>query len=203
MAIGFYGPNTETTKYCSSFLRNEQCNNRNCTFLHETGEDSESYSRSDLSSMNTLSSQRQNIPQVPQPRPVQPISLPMRRQPSKDDSISGRQSIPDGPALPSSASWANKDASIKARRSSLSGSQASQSPRPATVNVAMVAEESKRTEKLSPIVQEAQRVTSRSDTRSPASQTRPREPKLDPASPFDSLIKELMSPEFPIYLLRI
>ncbi|KAJ5125713.1 hypothetical protein N7448_005031 [Penicillium atrosanguineum] len=165
-----------TTKYCSSFLRNEQCNNRNCTFLHETGEDSESYSRSDLSSMNTLSSQRQNVPQVPQPRPVQPISHPMRRQPSKDDSISGRQSIPDGPALPSSASWANKDASFKTRRPSLSGSQASQSPRPASVNVAMV--------------------SSQSDTRSPVSQTRSREPKPELASPFDSLIKELMSPEF-------
>ncbi|KAJ5662125.1 uncharacterized protein N7477_009741 [Penicillium maclennaniae] len=185
-----------TTKYCSSFLRNEQCNNRNCTFLHETGEDSESYSRSDLSSMNTLSSQRQNVPQVPQPRPVQPLSHPMRRQPSKDDSISGRQSIPDGPALPSSASWANRDASIKARRPSLSGSQASQSPRPASVNVAIVTEESKRTEKPSPITQEAQRVTSQSDTRSPSSQTRPREAKPEPASPFDSLIKELMSPEF-------
>lgn len=185
-----------TTKYCSSFLRNEQCNNRNCTFLHETGEDSESYSRSDLSSMNTLSSQRQNVPQVPQPRPVQPMSLPMRRQPSKDDSISGRQSIPDGPALPSSASWANKDASIKARRPSLTGSQASQSPRPASVNVAMVAEESKRSEKPSPIAQPAQRVSSQSDIRTPANQIRPREPKPEPASPFDSLIKELMSPEF-------
>lgn len=185
-----------TTKYCSSFLRNEQCNNRNCTFLHETGEDSESYSRSDLSSMNTLSSQRQHIPHGPHARPGQPMPLPMRRQPSKDESISGRQSIPDGPALPSSASWANKDASIKARRPSLTGSQASQSPRPASINIASTTEDPRRADKSSPIAQSAQRVSSQPDTRSPTTQAKPRASKPEPPSPFDNLIKELMSPEF-------
>ncbi|KAJ6028431.1 hypothetical protein N7540_004007 [Penicillium herquei] len=191
-----------TTKYCSSFLRNEQCNNRNCTFLHETGEDSESYSRSDLSSMNTISSQRQHHPTIPLPRPpAQPISHAMRRQPSKDDSISGRSAVPDGPALPSSASWANKDAAIRTRRASLTGSQASQSPRPASVTVATsitTIEEPKRVEKPSPITQVVQQAPSPVDTRSPTSPTEPRRsnPALEVPSPFDTLVKDLMSPEF-------
>lgn len=191
-----------TTKYCSSFLRNEQCNNRNCTFLHETGEDSESYSRSDLSSMNTLSSQRPSHPQhPPHVRPIQqPTTHTMRRQPSKDDSISGRSGVADGPALPSSASWANKDAAIRTRRASLTGSQASQSPRPASVTVAAPAEEPKRIEKPSPVVQEAQRI-SQPDAQSPILQpkvhrAKPSSPEPPAATPFDNLIKDLMNPNF-------
>ncbi|KAH0263638.1 hypothetical protein KCU71_g20348, partial [Aureobasidium melanogenum] len=30
-----------TTKYCSAYLRNEQCTNRNCMFLHEPGEEND------------------------------------------------------------------------------------------------------------------------------------------------------------------
>ncbi|CEO60559.1 Putative CCR4-NOT core complex subunit Not4 [Penicillium brasilianum] len=189
-----------TTKYCSSFLRNEQCNNRNCTFLHETGEDSESYSRSDLSSMNTLSSQRPSHPPQPQHpphvRPVQPITHTMRRQPSKDDSISGRSGAPDGPALPSSASWANKDATIRTRRASLTGSQASQSPRPASVTVATPVEEPKRVEKPSPVTQDAQR-TSQPVSRSPTVQpAQPPSPEPPASTPFDNLVKDIMNPNF-------
>lgn len=187
-----------TTKYCSSFLRNEQCNNRNCTFLHETGEDSESYTRSDLSSMNTLSSQRSNHPpQTSNPRPTQPIAQQMRRQPSKDDSISGRQSVPDGPALPSSASWANKDvnATIRTRRTSLTGSQASQSPRPASVSIATATEEAKRSERPSPVVQDSQRA-SLSEARSPTIRPRPRDTKSASEIAWENVLKDFMSPDF-------
>ncbi|KKZ63349.1 CCR4-NOT transcription complex subunit 4 [[Emmonsia] crescens] len=138
-----------TTKYCSSFLRNEQCNNRNCTFLHETGEDSDSFSRQDLSSMNTLSSQRvhPNAPTGPIPstyspythhaQPVRPAThpiqiptgaQPMRRQNSRDEA--GNRTNTDSSALPSSASWANKDSHVhRARRPSLAASHSSPSPK--------------------------------------------------------------------------
>ncbi|KAF7716024.1 Uncharacterized protein PECH_001895 [Penicillium ucsense] len=190
-----------TTKYCSSFLRNEQCNNRNCTFLHETGEDSESYSRSDLSSMNTLSSQRpSHVQHPPQMRAPQPITHTMRRQPSKDDSLSGRSVAPDGPALPSSASWANKDVTIRTRRASLTGSQASQSPRPASAHVAPVIEDSKRMEKQSPLPQEASRVsqpvTRSPEVESPAPRLKSASPKPVAPTPFDNLLKDLMNPNF-------
>ncbi|KAF4543179.1 Rna recognition domain-containing protein [Lasiodiplodia theobromae] len=106
-----------TTKYCSAYLRNEQCNNRNCMFLHEPGEESDSFTRQDLSSMNVISTQNPNqarpsssVQPHPQPPPqhapqsVAAASQPMKRQESHDGS-NGSQ---DGPALPSHASWANK-----------------------------------------------------------------------------------------------
>lgn len=43
-----------TTKYCSAFLHNKLCNNRNCVFLHNTGEDSNNDSCQDISSMNAI-----------------------------------------------------------------------------------------------------------------------------------------------------
>ncbi|CAG8145775.1 unnamed protein product [Penicillium salamii] len=189
-----------TTKYCSSFLRNEQCNNRNCTFLHETGEDSDSYSRQDLSSMNTISTPRQSLPPTPSHvRTVQPISHPMRRQPSKDESISSRSGVPDGPALPSSASWATKDAAAiqRTRRASLSGSQASNSPRPASVNVSTPVEEPKRAERPSPTASEAQQSPAEAETQSPPP-PRPRRTtqRLKQPTPFDELLKDITSPDF-------
>ncbi|KAE8405215.1 hypothetical protein BDV37DRAFT_282168 [Aspergillus pseudonomiae] len=194
-----------TTKYCSSFLRNEQCHNRNCTFLHETGEDSESYSRQDLSSMNTLSSQRPNgapsgpshtIPPHVARSSAMPLSQPMRRQPSKDDGASSRP--PDGSALPSSASWANKDSVIsRTRRASLTASQASQSPRPASANVATSTEEPKRAEKQPTPVQERRQTPlpeTQSSTPSPPSEP---QPPVDADTPlFENLIKAVNSPDF-------
>ncbi|OJK02667.1 hypothetical protein ASPACDRAFT_75793 [Aspergillus aculeatus ATCC 16872] len=197
-----------TTKYCSSFLRNEQCHNRNCTFLHETGEDSDSYSRQDLSSMNTLSSQRPNgaptapayaIPPHVTRTSAQPLSQPMRRQPSRDDAAGSR--VPDGPALPSSASWANKDAVLsRARRASLTGSQASQSPRPATATVAPVLEEPKPVEKSPPSTQQEPVEQSPSPLERRSSTPRSLEPLQTPPQPetplLDNLVKAVNSPDF-------
>lgn len=104
--------------------------------------------------MNTLSSQRSNsaagssstAPPYVARSSAQPISQTLRRQPSKDDAGGNRPL--DGPALPSSASWANKDSAInRTRRASLTGSQASQSPRSALATVATPSEDSKRSEK--------------------------------------------------------
>lgn len=38
-----------TTKYCSSYLRGLPCPNPNCMFLHEPGEEADSYTRQDMS----------------------------------------------------------------------------------------------------------------------------------------------------------
>lgn len=40
-----------TTKYCSAYLRGQQCPNPNCMFLHEPGDDADSVSRQDLSTI--------------------------------------------------------------------------------------------------------------------------------------------------------
>ncbi|KAI7509014.1 hypothetical protein KC347_g5604 [Hortaea werneckii] len=96
-----------TTKYCSAYLRGEQCQNRQCMFLHEPGEANESYSRADLSSLNAGSSQRDEGGRQPPPQSQQPVaaSQPMMRQGSDQPPNSP---APDRPALPSTASWASK-----------------------------------------------------------------------------------------------
>ncbi|CEJ94231.1 Putative RNA recognition motif domain, eukaryote [[Torrubiella] hemipterigena] len=111
-----------TTKYCSAWLKNEKCNNPGCMFLHEQGDEEDSYTRQDLSSMNSIHTQRplqgggstrtvsrqqpqqQTVATPPPPPPVQIMSQThsMVRSSSKD----GLDTAADGSALPSSANWA-------------------------------------------------------------------------------------------------
>lgn len=134
-----------TTKYCSAYLRNEICTNRNCTFLHETGEDNESFTREGLSNLNASSSQSPTVTNTNQPPPPQPskptppsLSAPMMdRQESKDGGASPVDSS-DGSALPSTASWAQRNIS---RRSSQAQSQSASitAPSPAVIPAVPVA----------------------------------------------------------------
>ncbi|EPE26655.1 RING/U-box [Glarea lozoyensis ATCC 20868] len=129
-----------TTKYCSAFLRGETCTNKQCMFLHEDGDNDDSYSRQDLSSLNSVNTQRplqsiasssasssRQIAQMQAPiqqsQPVAAASQPMMRESSKDGSDSG-----DGSALPSSASWANRGVQQQSRRGSHATSGATSSP---------------------------------------------------------------------------
>ena len=72
-----------TTKYCSAYLRGENCTNRNCMFLHEPGEANESYSRASLSSLNA-GQQGQGRGAPPQSQQPVASAQPMARQPSSD-----------------------------------------------------------------------------------------------------------------------
>ncbi|KAF7950093.1 hypothetical protein EAE96_007393 [Botrytis aclada] len=126
-----------TTKYCSAYLRNESCTNKNCMFLHEPGDNDDSYSRQDLSSINSVNSQRplptkasssrtqaQAAPPIQQAQPLAAAAQPMVREGSKDDSDNG-----DGPALPSTANWANRGVQQqRSRRGSHATSAAAPSP---------------------------------------------------------------------------
>lgn len=125
-----------TTKYCSAWLRYEPCTNRQCMFLHELGDEEDSYTRQDLSSMNSIgtqrplgagSSSRGGQRQQPQPQPAQQAqasssSQPMGRTSSRDGSENG-----DGSALPSSANWA-RATQQRSRRGSYATSGAASSP---------------------------------------------------------------------------
>ncbi|KAN0077590.1 hypothetical protein V8E54_005894 [Elaphomyces granulatus] len=194
-----------TTKYCSSFLRNEQCSNRNCTFLHETGEDSDSYSRQDLSSMNTAQrhvySNGAAVPFATQVRPLPQAALSasqsIPRQGGKDE-VGGKQGT-DGSALPSSASWANKDAPLnRARRSSLSGSRSSPSPKIPSISVMTKPEDLRRAEKQPALQESSRRSPTPAQPQSSASQTfravQPPTPSSN--SLFDSLVRAVNSPDF-------
>jgi len=129
-----------TTKYCSAYLRNEICTNKNCMFLHEPGDNDDSYSRQDLSSINSVNTQRplpvtssssasssRQVSQAQAPiqqiQPAAAAAQPMVRENSKDGSDSG-----DGSALPSSASWANRGTQQRSRRGSHATSGAASSP---------------------------------------------------------------------------
>ncbi|KAM7192913.1 general negative regulator of transcription subunit 4 [Rhypophila sp. PSN 637] len=119
-----------TTKYCSAWLRHEQCTNRQCMFLHELGDEEDSYTRQDLSSMNSISTQRP-LPsggasrsasrQQAHPSPA-PAAAQMVRSNSKDESENG-----DGPALPATANWA-RNPPVRSRRGSHATSGAAPSP---------------------------------------------------------------------------
>ncbi|KAK0384742.1 hypothetical protein NLU13_7220 [Sarocladium strictum] len=129
-----------TTKYCSAWLKNEKCNNPGCMFLHEQGDEEDSYTRQDLSSMNSIHTQRplpgggtssrnsnRQAPTHPAPLPAsqpvpQPVSQPMARTASKEGSESGV----DSSALPSSANWARNP--VRSRRGSHATSGAASSP---------------------------------------------------------------------------
>nr|POF04511.1 general negative regulator of transcription subunit 4 [Quercus suber] len=116
-----------TTKYCSAYLRNETCTNRNCMFLHEAGDGNESYSRADLSALNAGSSQHEGgRPPPPQSQqPVASATQPMVRQASNDALHSPPISRP---ALPSTASWASKPPFQSHRVESRTTSSAAESP---------------------------------------------------------------------------
>jgi CCR4-NOT transcription complex subunit 4 len=135
-----------TTKYCSAYLRNETCTNKQCMFLHEAGENDDSYSRQDLSSINSVGTQRplpstssssRQVAQAQAPlqqgQLIAAASQPMARESSKDGSDSG-----DGSALPSSASWANRGTQQLSRRGSVTTSHAESSPAVSTAMPAPV-----------------------------------------------------------------
>lgn len=120
-----------TTKYCSAWLRHEQCTNRNCMFLHELGDEEDSYTRQDLSSLNSMQTQRSTGNGGPSSRSASrqqvqpqsyPVSQPMVRTSSKDGSENG-----EGPALPASANWA-RNTQQRSRRGSHATSGAASSP---------------------------------------------------------------------------
>jgi CCR4-NOT transcription complex subunit 4 len=120
-----------TTKYCSAWLKNEKCGNPGCMFLHEQGDEEDSYTRQDLSSMNSIHTQRPlpggggpsrtaSRQQVSHPAP--PPSQPMARSSSREGSENGV----DASALPSSANWARNPQ--HSRRGSHATSAAAPSP---------------------------------------------------------------------------
>jgi CCR4-NOT transcription complex subunit 4 len=98
-------------------------------FLHEPGEDSESFTRQDLSSLNAYNSQQysSSIPQSHSPQPQPPVQhvLPVAAAiQDNDHAIQSAAASPlDGPALPATASWGDQ-----ARRASRATASSTNSP---------------------------------------------------------------------------
>ncbi|CAI6316052.1 unnamed protein product [Periconia digitata] len=198
-----------TTKYCSAYLRGEQCNNRNCMFLHEPGEDNDSFTRQDLSMMNSIQTQQpaqsstsRSAPPAHQGPPVA-AAAPMNRQDSNDAS-----SPIDTPGLPATASWGNRAA--QERRASRSTNASN--PSPMTTNATPApqvaktnkGEESqkakeKEKEKEKEKAKETSTQTSQSATPQPQPQTQP-SPAPRPPKPclpgLENLLKKIINTDF-------
>ncbi|KAF7545764.1 hypothetical protein G7Z17_g8929 [Cylindrodendrum hubeiense] len=190
-----------TTKYCSAWLKNEKCSNPGCMFLHEEGDEEDSYSRQDLSSMNSIHTQRPlpgggsrsvSRQQAPQPTPPPPpvASHPMARSVSKDGSESGV----DGSALPSSANWARNP--VRSRRGSHATSGAASSPAVSTslpVTAEVVPEEAVEDEEDEEDTETESSTTQQSEPESIPEE----EPKGIPESSLKALLRALQACTLP------
>ncbi|OAL38528.1 hypothetical protein AYO20_02177 [Fonsecaea nubica] len=125
-----------TTKYCSAYLRGETCTNKNCSFLHETGEDGQHSSLQNephgaklpIRPAVSATTSQMNPPPRPHSAAQNSVTQPMARQGSKENDNS-RKNSHDGSALPSTASWATANASVaRTRRASQTNSRATPSP---------------------------------------------------------------------------
>ena len=142
-----------TTKYCSAYLRGENCPNRSCMFLHEPGDSSESYSRAALSSFNAGQHGPERGAPPQSQLPVASASQPMARQSSDERTESPST---DRPALPSTASWASKvPQHIPTRTESRSTSGTVESPAPANATPAPSQSDQSPVQERAQLVQES------------------------------------------------
>ncbi len=200
-----------TTKYCSAYLSNETCNNRNCMFLHEQGEDHDSFSRQDLSSINAVSTQRpaaqtsssssasKASQQPPQPQPppqqapqvVTAASHSMARHGSRDEPMS-RSDSGDGSALPSSASWAARNTQGESRRSSKPSSTSAPSPQVTNADTASPQSVNYQQSSAAPTEQQALPLERQTAPNPQASQPPPKKEK----DLWDGLLKTVLESSF-------
>lgn len=97
-----------TTKYCSSYLRGQPCPNPNCMFLHEPGEEADSYSRHDLTSRSANNrGSGQQIDELDSPSGSSTTNLYSTNSGSLNENLDASHS------LPATVSWAkNKSSDI-------------------------------------------------------------------------------------------
>ncbi|USW48147.1 Putative RNA recognition motif domain, Zinc finger, CCCH-type, Zinc finger, RING-type [Septoria linicola] len=183
-----------TTKYCSAYLRGENCTNRNCMFLHEPGEANESYSRADLSALNAGSSQS-GSGRPPPPQSQQPVASaapPMMRQGSSDQHPSSPAL--DRPALPSTASWASRlPQSSRAESRSTSGTQESPAPVMSTPAATQPEVAIEQEPSPPPIPEEVAEEVAPASPPVPALSPQPRRPQF---SPIHALLKGIKLEDF-------
>jgi CCR4-NOT transcription complex subunit 4 len=198
-----YSAQHGTTKYCSAYLRGEPCNNRNCMFLHEPGEDNESFTRQDLSMMNSIQTQQptqsSSSRAAPPAHPGPPVAAaaPMSRQDSSDASSPTH----DAPGLPATASWGNKAA--LERRASRSTIASSPSPMVLNAVPAQALKTRKAEESLKKKTKEKEKTTPSTATSTPQSTPASvARPSKSPPNPFDSLLKTICSSDFKFVFSR-
>ncbi|GAC93503.1 transcriptional repressor [Pseudozyma hubeiensis SY62] len=86
-----------TTKYCTTYLRNLPCTNPGCTYLHEPGEEADSFTKEDLSTLRHAAKDAEHK--------IKPASLGITQPPKRSDFLSAADA--ESSALPKTASWAS------------------------------------------------------------------------------------------------
>lgn len=111
-----------TTKYCSSYLRGHPCPNPNCMFLHEPGEEADSYTRKDLSTHQGIKmgmlglgrlSDDEHMVSDDDHRNATSSSTPVVAANQLHTTTTNLLTTP-GPILPATASWAKAGNSTSA-----------------------------------------------------------------------------------------
>lgn len=85
-----------TTKYCTAYLRNMPCSNPGCTYLHEPGEEADSFTKEDLATLRHAAKDTEHK--------IKPAS--MHLMPITKKAETAASDAPEGSALPRTASWA-------------------------------------------------------------------------------------------------
>ena len=202
-----------TTKYCSTYIRGDECTNKSCTFLHEESTDgNESFTREGLSKLNAIGTQGSSAPSIGNAAPPQPRGV-LQAGSNLSPQVQVR-SIPssEAPTLPSTANWASKQMQPQIlRRGSQAASQASLSPAVTAASVASVPiqEKSKELQSVasaskppasSPLAQHARVPATAPITKpqesKPKSGTNEKLPGSDSQRIFNQLIKDVSSPDF-------
>jgi len=92
-----------TTKYCTSYLRNLPCSNPGCTYLHEPGEEADSFTKEDLSTLRHAAKDTEHKikPASMHLSPIKKGGEPLAPPPP------ALAEVQDQSALPRTASWAS------------------------------------------------------------------------------------------------
>ena len=85
-----------TTKYCTAYLRNMPCSNPGCTYLHEPGEEADSFTKEDLSTLRLAARDTEHK--------IKPASMLLMPIEKKVELPSAGDTSIEGSALPRTAS---------------------------------------------------------------------------------------------------
>ena len=93
-----------TTKYCTAYLRNLPCSNPGCTYLHEPGEEADSFTKEDLATLRHAAKDTEHK--------IKPASMHLNPIPKKAHAESApppahAADASEGSALPRTALWAS------------------------------------------------------------------------------------------------
>jgi len=114
-----------TTKYCTYYLRNMVCQNPNCMYLHEPGEEADSYTKEDLASVKYhlkehTSTETHKVQLGRPPSSGTSSVFPPQKKPETPHRVLGPESDKgsndereEASALPPTASWATKSSSTE------------------------------------------------------------------------------------------